>query len=66
MPSEDIDRLRAIYERFKLEDVLQQVLPLFTVSLQLLDKPEELWHEADQENDPKGLRVRVPAKCCDS
>ncbi len=66
MPSEDIDRLRAIYERFKPEDVLQQVLPHFTVSPQLLDEPEELWHEADHESDPNGLRVRIPAKCCDS
>ena len=41
MPSEDIDRLRAIYGRFTPEDMIQQVLPLFTASPQLLDEPEE-------------------------
>jgi hypothetical protein len=41
MPSQDIDRLRAIYERFKPEDMIQQVSPLFTTSPQLLDEPEE-------------------------
>lgn len=41
MPSEDLDRLRAIHERFKPEDMLQQVLPLFTASPHLLDEPEE-------------------------
>jgi hypothetical protein len=41
MPSQDIDRLRAIYERFKPEDITQQVSPLFTTGPQLLDEPEE-------------------------
>jgi len=41
MPSSDLDRLRAIHERFKPEDMLQQVLPLFTASPHLLDEPEE-------------------------
>ncbi len=41
MPSEDLERLRAIHERFKPEDMLQQVLPLFTASPHLLDEPEE-------------------------
>ena len=41
MLSEDVDRLRAIYERFKPEDMLQQVLPLFTSSPHLVDEPEE-------------------------
>jgi len=41
VPSQDIDRLRAIYERFKPEDMIQQVLPLFTAWPQLLYEPEE-------------------------
>jgi hypothetical protein len=41
MPGEDVDRLRAIYERFKPEDMIQQVSPLFTAWPQLLDEPEE-------------------------
>jgi hypothetical protein len=41
MPGEDVDRLRGIYERFKPEGMIQQVLPLFTASPQLLDEPEE-------------------------
>jgi hypothetical protein len=41
MPIEDIARLRAIYERFKSEDMIQQVSPLFTASPHLLDEPEE-------------------------
>ena len=41
MPSKDVDLLRAIYERFKPEDMIQQVLPLFTAWPQLLDEPEE-------------------------
>src|SRR5712692_401374 len=41
MPSQDVDRLRALYERFKPEDMIQQVSPLFTASPQLLDEPEE-------------------------
>lgn len=40
MPSQGIDRLRAIYERFKPEDMIQQVSPLFTAGPQLLDEPE--------------------------
>ncbi len=41
MPGEDIDRLRAIYEHFKPEDMIQRVSPLFTALPQLLDEPEE-------------------------
>ncbi len=42
MPGEDVDRLRAIYERFEPEDMIQQMLPLFTAWPQLLDGPEGL------------------------
>jgi hypothetical protein len=31
-----------------------------------MDEPKALWYEAEQQNDPKGVRVRIPAKCCDS
>ena len=41
MPGEDLDRLRAIHERLKPEEMLQQALPLFTASPHLLDEPEE-------------------------
>lgn len=41
MPSKDINRLRAIYESFKREDMIQQVSPLFTLWPQLLDQAEE-------------------------
>ena len=40
-PAEDIDRLKAIYERFKPEEKILQVLPLFTASPLLLEEPEE-------------------------
>lgn len=40
MPREDVDRLRAIYERFKPENLLRQVLPLFTAVPHLLDEPD--------------------------
>jgi len=42
MPNLDIDRLRAIYESFKPQDMIQQLSPLFTAWPQLLDEPEEL------------------------
>ena len=41
MPGEDIARLKAIYERFESEDMMQQVSPLFTSLPHLLDEPEE-------------------------
>jgi len=41
MPGEDIARLKAIYERFEPEDMMQLVSALFTGSPHLLDEPEE-------------------------
>lgn len=41
MPTTDMERLKVMYERFAPEDMIQQVLPLFTAWPQLLDEPEE-------------------------
>lgn len=40
MPRTDVERLKVIYERFVPEDVIQQVLPLFTAWPRLVDEPE--------------------------
>ena len=41
MPSKDLERLKDIYERFKPEDMILQVAPLFTGAPHLLDEPDE-------------------------
>lgn len=50
MPTSDVDRLKAIYERFTPENSTQQALSLFSTNPQLLDGPEgidiKLYEEA--------------------
>jgi transcriptional regulator with XRE-family HTH domain len=40
MPKEDLERLKGIYDRFQLEDMIRQVVPLFTGFPHLLDAPQ--------------------------
>src|SRR5205085_11408069 len=37
MPNEDLERLKGIYDRFQPEDMIRQVVPLFTGFPHLLD-----------------------------